>query len=76
MSYELEHLGVMTSDPAALAAWYCWVFGFEIVLRSDTSPPAFFLAGGGGSMLEICPWKEGVRALSTGTRWTRWATRF
>lgn len=64
MTYGIEHVGLMAEDPEALAAWYERVFGFRIVYKSQKTPPAVFLAPDSGSMIEIFPYKEGVRVLT------------
>lgn len=55
----LEHPAIAAADSDALAQWYCDIFGFRIVYRSDAKPSAYLLKLGHGSMdgkmLEILP---------------------
>lgn len=53
MKRAVEHLGLPARDPAALKDWYVKVLGAEVVFDNGQTPPAFFLALGGGLMLEI-----------------------
>lgn len=50
----IEHVGLLTIDPAGLAEWYERVLGFRVIYRTDAAQPAYFLSGSGG-MIEIVP---------------------
>jgi glyoxylase I family protein len=53
MKMTVEHLGLPARNPAALKDWYVRVLGAEVAFDNGQTPPAFFLALGGGLMLEI-----------------------
>ncbi len=53
MKITVEHLGLPARNPHALKDWYVKVLGAEVVFDNGQTPPAFFVALGGGLMLEI-----------------------
>lgn len=48
----LDHVAIASPDPEALAQWYVERLGFAV---SERLGPRIFLAGAGGSALEIAP---------------------
>lgn len=53
----IEHFGIYSPDPKALADWYIHTLGFRVVrtLEKEGRPPIFFLAASGGGEIEILP---------------------
>jgi glyoxylase I family protein len=51
----IEHIGILARDSAALARWYQETLGWRVVYDNKKSPPAYFLASGHGSMIEMIP---------------------
>jgi len=53
----IEHVGVYSKDPAALAVWYATVIGLKELRRIEREgrPPVLFLGGENGVILEILP---------------------
>jgi len=58
---KLEHFGLHSRDPEALATWYCEKLGFRVVrtLEKDGRPPIFFLSTDEGAQVEILPSQAG-----------------
>ena len=57
----IEHVGIMSKDTRALAAWYEEKLAFSIVFVSDETAavPIIFLKKGDGALIELFGWKEG-----------------
>jgi len=53
----IEHIGIYSQDPAALAAWYSRVLGLHEVRRIEREgrPPVVFLQGATGVVVEVLP---------------------
>lgn len=66
MEARIEHVGLGSPDPEALADWYRRCLGFEEIFRSDAEPPVIFLRDRGGSLLEIFPLVAVGRAAVSG----------
>lgn len=65
MAYRIEHVGIIVSEPLAMAQWYCDVLGFTIRLKGETpgKTVAFVTDAPGTTMLELCE-SPGVESLS------------
>lgn len=59
----IEHTGIATADPEALAQWYRTTLGGLEISRSSDNPPVVFLSFGGGALLELIPAKSGAKDL-------------
>lgn len=55
LGYSVEHFGLPSRNPEALAAWYCRVLEGREVWRISEQPPAIFVALPSGLILEIYP---------------------
>jgi glyoxylase I family protein len=53
MNFSIEHLGVPSSNPAALKDWYVNTLDGKMIFTDGATPPAFFVRLPGGVMLEI-----------------------
>ena len=64
MNFSIEHLGLPSSDPAALKEWYVNTLGGKMVFTDGATPPTFFVRLPGGVVLEI----YGAKSSSAQTR--------
>lgn len=53
MKFMAEHIGLPALDPAALKDWYVNTLDAQLVFENGQTPPAYFVALGGGLLLEI-----------------------
>src|ERR1700757_2617647 len=53
MKFVAEHLGLPAVAPTALKDWYVNTLGAKLIFENGQTPPAYFIALGGGLMLEI-----------------------
>jgi glyoxylase I family protein len=61
----IEHVAIFAADPAALRAFYEEAFGLRVVVDNGRAdPPGYFLAGDGGSALEIIGRPPGAPAVN------------
>ena len=58
----IEHIGVYSSDTAALKDWYVRVLGFKVVY--DNGKGTYFVAAPDGSMLELVTASENIGRFS------------
>ena len=58
--FSVEHLGLASRDPVALANWYVRILDGALELTTDTTPPACFVRLPGGFLLEIYAGERGL----------------
>lgn len=51
----IEHIGIPARDTTRLAEWYREKLDFNIIFRSESTPPVYFVAASNGVCLEIVP---------------------
>lgn len=51
--YSVEHIGLASSDPAALKDWYVSVLDAEVIFDNGKLPPCYFIKLGDGTILEL-----------------------
>ncbi len=53
MTFECEHLGLASDEPAKLRDWYVSVLDAKMVMQLAEDPPAFLIRLPGGLLIEI-----------------------
>ncbi|MDC7240798.1 MAG: VOC family protein [Spirochaetales bacterium] len=61
MKYSIEHFGIMAEDPAALAAWYQDVLGFDELSIPPGMTTPVFVRDRSGFIIEFFQMPEGFR---------------
>ena len=51
----VDHVAIASSDPRALARWYCEVLGLRILFDNEKDAPTYLVGGDMGAVVEIMP---------------------